>query len=132
VTGPHGVIEIGDGVYINYGALISANSRVTIGCDVMIGNYTIVGDTEVPGIGEPSSARRLEARNIVIGDGAWLAARVIVLPGAEIGAGAVIAAGSIVSGSIPPNAVAGGIPARVLRVSTDATAESSSAVVAGG
>jgi acetyltransferase-like isoleucine patch superfamily enzyme len=38
-----------------------------------------------------------------------------VLPGARIGAGAVIAAGSVVAGDIPPGKVAGGIPARILR-----------------
>src|SRR5262245_39526798 len=38
VTGPNGEIDIGDGVYINYGTLISAHSRVRIGADVMVGN----------------------------------------------------------------------------------------------
>jgi acetyltransferase-like isoleucine patch superfamily enzyme len=115
MTGPDGVIEIADGVYINYGSLISAQSRVFIGADVMVGNYSIIGDTDVPGIDEPRRAPVLEAREIHIGAGAWLAARVTVLPGARIGAGAVIAAGSVVAGEIPPNAVAGGIPARLLR-----------------
>jgi carbonic anhydrase/acetyltransferase-like protein (isoleucine patch superfamily) len=115
VTGPKGLIEIADGVYINYGTLISAHSSVYIGADVMVGNYSIIGDTEVPGIDEPRVAPALDARPIHIGAGAWLAARVTVLPGARIGAGAVIAAGSVVAGDIPPNAVAGGIPARLLR-----------------
>jgi acetyltransferase-like isoleucine patch superfamily enzyme len=43
---------------------------------------------------------------------------VTVLPGARIGAGAVIAAGSVVAGEIPAGAVAGGIPARVLKRAT--------------
>jgi acetyltransferase-like isoleucine patch superfamily enzyme len=115
VTGPDGVIEISDGAYINYGTLISAHRRVRIGTDVMVGNYAIIGDTDIPGIGEPRSGPPLEARDVEIGDGAWLAARVTVLPGARIGARAVIAAGSVVAGEIPANAVAGGIPARVLR-----------------
>jgi carbonic anhydrase/acetyltransferase-like protein (isoleucine patch superfamily) len=120
VTGPQGVIDIADGVYINYGTLISAHSRVRIRADVMVGNYSIIGDTDVPGIGEPRSPPLMEARSIEIGAGAWLAARVTVLPGAQIGAGAVIAAGSVVAGEIPPNAVAGGIPARLLRTSPPA------------
>lgn len=120
VTGPQGVIDIADGVYINYGTLISAHSRVRIGADVMVGNYSIIGDTDVPGIGEPRNPPIMDARSIEIGAGAWLAARVTVLPGAQIGAGAVIAAGSVVAGEIPPNAVAGGIPARLLRTSPPA------------
>jgi acetyltransferase-like isoleucine patch superfamily enzyme len=115
VSGPNGVIDIGDGVFINYGSLISARLRVRIGSNVMIGNYCIVADTETPGIGDPPGGPSIEPRPVEIGDGAWLAARVTVLPGSRIGAGAVVAAGSVVAGDIPDGAVAGGIPARILR-----------------
>jgi acetyltransferase-like isoleucine patch superfamily enzyme len=115
VSGPQGVIDIGDGVFINYGSMISAHQRVQIGSNVMIGNYCIVADTETPGIGDPPGGPAIEPRPVEIGEGAWLAARVTVLPGSRIGAGAVIAAGSIVSGDIPKGSVVGGIPARVLR-----------------
>ncbi len=131
VTGPRGVIDIADGVYINYGTLISAHSRVRIGADVMVGNYSIIGDTDVPGIGEPRRPPALETRDIEIGDGAWLAARVIVLPGARIGERAVIAAGSVVAGDIPSNTVAGGIPARPLRASSSAVTPPGVALPAG-
>jgi acetyltransferase-like isoleucine patch superfamily enzyme len=114
-SGPDGVIDIGDGVFINYGSMISAQRHVRIGSNVMIGNYCIVADTETPGIGDPPGGPAIEPRPVEIGDGAWLAARVTVLPGTRIGAAAVIAAGSVVSGDIPPGSVAGGIPARVLR-----------------
>jgi acetyltransferase-like isoleucine patch superfamily enzyme len=114
-SGPDGVIEIADGVFINYGSLISAHRHVRIGANVMIGNYCIVADTETPGIGDPPNGPSIEPRPVEIGDGAWLAARVTVLPGSRIGAGAVIAAGSVVAGDIPSGAVAGGIPARILR-----------------
>ena len=116
-TGPNGVIEIGDGVAIHYGTLISAEARVRIGHRAMIGNFCIIADTEVPGTREGGDRARdlAEALPIEIGDGAWLAVRVTVLPGTTIGAGSVITAGSVVSGNIPPGVVAGGIPARVLR-----------------
>ncbi len=116
VSGPHGVIDIGDGVFINYGSLISAHLHVRIGSNVMVGNYCIIADTETPGVGDPTGGPIIEPRPVEIGNGAWLAARVTVLPGSRIGAGAVIAAGSIVAGEVPPGALAGGIPARVLRV----------------
>ncbi|MEJ0099058.1 MAG: acyltransferase [Pseudomonadota bacterium] len=115
VTGPNGTIDIGDGVFVNYGSMISAHQHVRIGSNVMIGNYCIVADTETPGIDAPAGGPSIEPRAIEIGDGAWLAARVIVLPGTRIGAGAVIAAGSVVAGDIPPRSIAGGIPARILR-----------------
>jgi len=95
--------------------MISAQLLVRIGSNVMVGNYCIIADTEIPGIGEPPGGPWMEPRPVEIGDGAWLAARVTVLPGARIGAGAVIAAGSVVAGDIPAGKVAGGIPARILR-----------------
>jgi|GEM_PF-6224010 len=52
---------------------------------------------------------------IVIGDGAWLGAGVIVLPGRRIGRGAVVGAGSVVTKDIPPDTVWAGNPARMLR-----------------
>ena len=123
VTGCRGVIEIADGVYLNYGTLISAHGRVRIGADVMIGNYSIIADTEIPGIGEPLTAPPFEARDVEIGDCVWIAARVTILPGARIGAGAVIAAGSVVAGVIPAGSIVGGIPARILRSVTSPPAD---------
>ena len=115
VSGPNGTIDIGDGVYVNYGSIISAELCVRIGSNVMVGNYCIVADTEIPGICDPPGKPSIPPRQVEIGDGAWLAARVTVLPGSRIGAGAVIAAGSIVAGDIDPGDVVGGIPARTLR-----------------
>lgn len=123
VTGPEGVLQIGDGVYINYGTLISAERHVRIGANVMVGNYSLISDTEIPAIAVPRRRVVEEPRPVEIGEGAWLAARVTVLPGARIGAGAVIAAGSVVAGEIPAGAVAGGIPARVLRTEAAAPLE---------
>jgi len=53
------------------------------------------------------------ARDVEIGDCVWLGARVTVLPGAKIGEGAIIQAGAVVHGEIPPCAIAGGNPAKV-------------------
>lgn len=53
--------------------------------------------------------------SVIIRKGAWLGARVIVLPGVEIGESAAIGAGSIVTNSIPPRCLAVGNPARVIR-----------------
>lgn len=54
-------------------------------------------------------------KDIVIGDYVWIGARVIILPGTEIGEGAIIQAGAVVHGKIPPYAIAGGNPAKVFK-----------------
>ena len=114
-TAPEGQIEIGDSVTINYGTAISARQQIKIGNRVNIGPFCIISDSDLPLPldGGPEDV----ARPIEIGDDVWLACRVTLLPGARIGAGAVIAAGSVVSGDVPARAVASGIPARVLHVS---------------
>lgn len=111
-TEPGGVLTIGDQVMINFGTLVSATSEVRLGDGVSIGPYCILCDSDVP----PARGGVVESRPIVVEDGAWLAGRVTLLPGAHVGAGAVISAGSIVSGYIPPGTVASGVPARPLRV----------------
>ncbi len=52
---------------------------------------------------------------IVIGSDVWIGDNVIITAGAQIGDGSVIAAGAVVTGKIPPYAIAGGIPARVIK-----------------
>ena len=56
---------------------------------------------------------------VVIGDCVWIGTRVTVLPGVTIGDGAVVAAGALVTKDVPAGALAGGVPARVIREHVD-------------
>jgi maltose O-acetyltransferase len=113
-TGPRGTIDIGDDVSINFGASISAQTKVKIGNRVRIGPYAMIIDSDfhTPG-GDPYSTPT--GQPITIEDDVWLGGRVTVLKGTTIGARSVITAGSVVTGIIPPDVIAGGVPARVLR-----------------
>lgn len=57
--------------------------------------------------------------DLVIGNDVWLGYDVLVLPGARIGDGAIIGARAVVTGTIPPYAIAAGNPARVIRMRFD-------------
>src|SRR5258706_6290537 len=113
VASQGGAIELGDDVWINFGAVISARKSVRIGHRVMIGQHCIISDNDIPDTAAETSTE--SARAIEIGDDAWIAGRVTVRPGVKIGRGAVITAGSIVESDVPDQVVAGGIPARILR-----------------
>jgi virginiamycin A acetyltransferase len=56
----------------------------------------------------------------VVGDDVWIGAEALVLPGARIGSGAIVAARSVVSGEVPPYGIVAGNPARLLRMRFDA------------
>jgi virginiamycin A acetyltransferase len=57
--------------------------------------------------------------DIVVGNDVWIGYEALFLPGAKIGDGAIIGARAVVSGTIPPYAIAAGNPARVIRMRFD-------------
>lgn len=60
-----------------------------------------------------------KGQRTLIGNDVWIGANAIILPGITIGDGAIIAAGSVVSRDVPPYAIVGGVPARVIRYRFD-------------
>jgi acetyltransferase-like isoleucine patch superfamily enzyme len=108
-----GRLEIGDGVFMNFGCSISAHTLVRIGNRCLIGQYSIILDCDYHGLG--STDGHGQSRPVVIGDRVWMGARVTILKGVTIGAGAVIGAGSVVTRDIPAGVLAAGVPATVVR-----------------
>lgn len=53
--------------------------------------------------------------DIIIGDDVWIGQNAVILSGVTIGQGAVVAAGAVVSKDVPPYAIVGGVPAKVLK-----------------
>lgn len=113
-----GELTIGNNVRINHGAQVLASNSVTIGDGVAIGPGCMILDSDLHGLTIDGVPRPMTAP-VVIGDRVWIGARCTLLKGASVGDGSIIAAGSVVSGSIPSGVVAGGTPARVL--ATDAS-----------
>lgn len=98
------------------GMHISGNGKV------ILGNYFIAGfDSQIistshnyEGNDIPYDSTTIKS-DVIIGDFVWIGAKVIILPGTVIGEGAIIQAGSVVHGEIPPYAIAGGNPAKVFK-----------------
>jgi acetyltransferase-like isoleucine patch superfamily enzyme len=109
-----GRIEIGSRVFINSGAVVIAVTGVVIGDDVALANEVMVLDSDSHGVeGRP----QVEAP-VRIGDGTWVGARAIVLPGVTIGRRVLVAAGSVVTRDVPDDVLVAGNPARVVRTLT--------------
>jgi acetyltransferase-like isoleucine patch superfamily enzyme len=106
-------LEIGSGTFLNYGVSLSAHREVIIGSNCLIGNYVTIMDNDYHDLKEHDQQGRSAA--IHIGDNVWIGIRSVILKGVTLGDGCVVGAGSVVTSDIPPNAVAFGVPARVVR-----------------
>lgn len=112
-------------------------SRIQIGCDSLIGEYSVIrgqggvriGDrvytspfTQLIAVnhvfddpGRPFVDQGITAEGIVIEDDVWLGAGAIITDGVRVGRGAVVAAGAVVTKDVPPHTVVGGVPAKPIK-----------------
>ncbi len=112
----HRLLKIGVETRISSDLTVNLDDRIVIGDFVTIGPYVkLYTSTHEIGPSEERCDATVVSRPIVIGDGAWLALGVIVLPGVRIGKGVVVSAGSVVNRDLPPDTFCGGVPARVIR-----------------
>jgi acetyltransferase-like isoleucine patch superfamily enzyme len=111
-----GDIEIGAGANIGFNCEIFSASRVTVGPSTMLAAYCYVigGDHDMSDASAPVLAQGRRSRGVTIGAGAWLGAGAKILDGVSIGDGAVVGASAVVRESVPPGAVAVGVPARIV------------------
>lgn len=118
-------VYIGDDVSIGSNAMfMSARARVVIGNHVMFGpNVSIItGDHRTDILGRymititNDEKRPGDDRDVVLEGDNWIGASAIILKGVRIGRGAVVAAGAIVTRDVPPYAIVGGNPARLIRM----------------
>jgi maltose O-acetyltransferase len=112
-------IHIGARTFINYGAIILDCAEVRIGADVQIGPGVQLISALHPLDAETRRSGVETAEPVVIEDGAWLAAGVIVLPGVTVGREAVIGAGSVVTRDMPTGQLCFGNPCRPVRPAAD-------------
>jgi maltose O-acetyltransferase len=114
ISGPRGLFDrllIGEETSIDADCMLDLSERLSIGSGVTIepGVFILTSTHELDFPKHRAGAIILNP--VTIGDGAWLRARTLVLPGVKIGAGSVVDAGSVVNKDVEPNTRVGGIPA---------------------
>lgn len=113
-----GRISLGDRVFVGDFSSINANdATISIGNDVIIGPGCVIqgANHAFDRLDIPIARQGHIPSQVIIEDNVWIAAHCVILPGVRIASGAVVAAGAVVTADVPANAVAGGVPARVLR-----------------
>jgi acetyltransferase-like isoleucine patch superfamily enzyme len=133
-----GKIEFGRRTTVKPFAIIQThNGRIKVGADCAISSFDHIstGDGDItigdnvrigPSVTIVASSRHFRARSVVIteqgyssvgltiGNDVLIGAGVVILDGCHVGTGAVIGAGSIVTGDVPPYTVVAGVPARAI------------------
>lgn len=106
-------IHMGKRVFINSGCRFQDQGGIYIGDDVLVGHNCVIATLNH----EMDPERRADVipAPVRIGDKVWIGANVTILQGVTIGEGAVIAAGAVVNKDVPPRAVVGGLPAKVIK-----------------
>lgn len=110
-------ISIGKGVSINrgcevYGSMVAGNAHITIGdhCALAPGVRVLSASHDYRRLDLPD-----EAMSVTLGKYVWVGAGATILPGVNIGDGAVVAAGSVVTRDVAAYSVVAGNPARFLK-----------------
>lgn len=110
-----GTMEIGSHTFINYGCSIASTLLVKLGAHCNIGSHVIIMDNDFHRLEPERRDEMPESAPVILEDNVWIGVRAVVLRGVTIGAGSVIAAGSVVVKDVPPRSLAGGVPAKVIR-----------------
>jgi acetyltransferase-like isoleucine patch superfamily enzyme len=106
-------IKIGKNVFINACCRFQDQGGIEIGDGSLIGHNTTIATLNHDF--NPDKRANLHPSPVKIGKNVWIGSDSTILPGVEIGDGAIIGAGSIVTKSVPANSIAVGSPARVIK-----------------
>ena len=101
---------VGEGTMIDMGAVLGG--RATVGKNCHVGAGAVLA-----GVIEPASATP-----VIVEDNVMIGANAVVIEGCRIGHDAVVAAGAIVVGDVPANAVVAGCPAKIIKMKDEKTA----------
>ncbi len=110
-------LSIGDETFINRNCTIDTED-----CEVAIGRYCLIGFnvsfiniTHDLRLNAKGRRPQISSNPIILEDYCWVGANATILPGVNIGTGAIVGAGAVVTKNVEPYTVVGGIPATVIK-----------------
>lgn len=106
-------IKIGKDVFVNSGCCFQDQGGVTLGDGCLVGHNVVFATLDHDK--RPGRRGDMTAAPIVVGKNVWIGAHATILKGVTIGDGAIVAAGAVVTRDVPPNTIAAGVPARVVK-----------------
>ncbi len=117
MTYPSGQIKIGKNCSINPFCVLYGHGGLEIGDNVRIATHTVFipANHNFDRLDLPISEQGLTKHGIKVCDDVWIGAGVTILDGCEIGKGAVIGAGSVITKSVEPYAIVVGVPGRTVK-----------------
>jgi acetyltransferase-like isoleucine patch superfamily enzyme len=113
-----GVVEIGEKTVMGQECTISAYKRVRIGEQCVIADRAMFIDFDhgVVEVERPIRVQGIYKRDCIVGSNVWIGYGACFLRGIRVGDNAIVGTNSVVTRDVPPNAVVGGVPAKVIRM----------------
>jgi len=123
------LLNIEKGAYFANGAGITIGENSGLGVNCWVHGPLSIGDNVMMGpdvviltcthsidrLDVPMIAQGFRTGKVTIGNDVWIGMRSVIMPGVNIGNGAVVGAGAVVTKDVPDYAIVGGVPARVIK-----------------
>lgn len=113
-----GRLEVGARTIFGHHCTLAAHQSVKIGPDCLLAEMVSVRDHDhaFAQLDVPVREQGASVAPVTIGRNVWIGAKATITKGVTIGENAIIGANAVVTRDIPPNAIAVGVPARVIRM----------------
>lgn len=116
--GSNSELFVGSNVILSYGVVCCCHSRIFIGNDVQVGEYTSIRDSthQYDQLDNPMKYAPDILDPVTIEDDVWVGRGCMILPGSYIETGVVVASNSVVKGKLLKNGIYGGAPAKLIKM----------------
>lgn len=107
----NGELELGSG-FFNSNVKIRCKKNIKIGKNVAISHDVTIMDSDAHNVDYEGYQM---TKPVIIGDNVWIGSRALIMKGVNIGDGAIVAAGSVVTKDVPAHSMVAGVPAKIIK-----------------